>query len=146
MYDKSRKRRGNTDYIVRFLPTAVSQIVVQYLVYVRPFARALDHRESEYLFADERGPMAGEQLSQQLAKDTQKYLKVRLTTRGYRQVAVSIAVRKLGKASRTWENEEGMTVKQDEEEDEEEEEEDGEMVGEDEREMALDTFRHVLIR
>ncbi|KAH8798674.1 hypothetical protein F5884DRAFT_742883, partial [Xylogone sp. PMI_703] len=38
MYDKSRKRRGNTDYIVRFLPTAVSQIVVQYLVYIRPFA------------------------------------------------------------------------------------------------------------
>ncbi|KAH8797894.1 hypothetical protein F5884DRAFT_626090, partial [Xylogone sp. PMI_703] len=28
MYDKSRKRRGNTDYIVRFLPTAVSQMVV----------------------------------------------------------------------------------------------------------------------
>ena len=63
MYDKARKRRGNTDYIIRCLPDNVSQVVAQYLVYVRPFARALDHRESEYLFADERGPWAGEQLS-----------------------------------------------------------------------------------
>ena len=65
MYDKARRRRGNTEYIVRFLLDELSQIVVQYLVYVRPFARALplDHRESEYLFGDMRGPWAGEELS-----------------------------------------------------------------------------------
>jgi hypothetical protein len=56
MYDKARKRRGNTKYIIRCLPDKLGQIVVQYLVYVRPFARALDRRESEYLFGDVRGP------------------------------------------------------------------------------------------
>ena len=54
MYDKARKRRGNTDYIIRVLPDKVSQIVAQYIVYVRPFARVLDHRESEYLFVDKQ--------------------------------------------------------------------------------------------
>lgn len=41
-YDKAQKRRGNTEYIVRFLPDEVSQILSKYLVYVRPFARVLD--------------------------------------------------------------------------------------------------------
>ncbi|KAH9203255.1 hypothetical protein DL95DRAFT_321784 [Leptodontidium sp. 2 PMI_412] len=41
-FDKARKRRGNIEYIVRFLPDELSQIMVQYLVRVRPFARALD--------------------------------------------------------------------------------------------------------
>jgi len=69
MYDKARRRRGNTEYIVRFLLDELSQIVAQYLVYVQPFARALplDHRKSEYLFGDMRGPWAGEELSQQLS-------------------------------------------------------------------------------
>jgi len=64
MYDKARKRRGNTEYIVRCLPDELSQVLVQYLVYVSPFARALplDRRESEYLFGDMRGPWAGEEL------------------------------------------------------------------------------------
>ena len=84
MYDKARRRRGNTEYIVRFLPDELSRIVVQYLVYVRPFARALplDHRESEYLFGDMRGPWAGEELSQQLSQQTQKHLGVQLTVSG----------------------------------------------------------------
>src|SRR5271163_180968 len=39
MYDKARKRRGNTEYIIRCLPDELSQVLVQYLVYVSPFAR-----------------------------------------------------------------------------------------------------------
>ena len=102
-YDKARKRRGNIEYIVRFLPDELSQIMVQYLVRVRPFARALDCRESEYLFADIRGPWAGEELTYALGPITEKHLGVRLTTSVYRQVAVGIATRHLIRASKTWE-------------------------------------------
>ncbi|PQE21974.1 recq family helicase protein [Rutstroemia sp. NJR-2017a WRK4] len=73
---RARTRRGNTEYIVRCLPDAVSQIVAQYLIRVRLFARVLDRRESEYLFADKRGLWAGEQLSQMLGPITRKALGV----------------------------------------------------------------------
>ncbi len=65
MYDKSRKRWGNIDYILRVLPDDLSRLLAQYIVYIRPFARVLDQRESEYLFADVRGSWAGEQLSRE---------------------------------------------------------------------------------
>lgn len=78
-YDKAQKRRGNSEYIIRFLPDAVSQLAAQYLVFVRPFARVLDHRESEWLFGDQQGPWAEEQLSHVLAKATTQYLEARLT-------------------------------------------------------------------
>ena len=82
MYDKAQKRRGNTKYIVRFLPNELSQIFVQYMVYVRPFARALDRRESEYLFRDLQGPWVGEELSRALASTIEKHVGVRLTVLG----------------------------------------------------------------
>lgn len=103
MYDKSRKRRGNTDYILRVLPDDLSQLLAQYIVYIRPFARVLDRRESEYLFADIQGPWAGEQLSRELASETTKHLGVRLTVSAWRHVAIGIAVQWLGHASKTWE-------------------------------------------
>ena len=134
MYDKARKRRGNTDYIIRCLPDDISQVLVQYLVYVRPFARALDRRESEYLFADERGPWAGEELSRELAKTTSKHLGVRLTVQSWRHVAIGIAVRHLTRASRTWEK------------DENEDDVDEFAVGEDADELELNTFRHIMVR
>jgi len=55
MYNKARKRRGNTDYIVKYLLDNVRQILAQYLVYVSPFGQALDRQKLEYLFADTRG-------------------------------------------------------------------------------------------
>ncbi len=93
MYDKARRRRGNTEHIVRFLPEDLSQIVVQYLVFISPFARVLpqDRRESEYLFADLRGPWTGEELSRALSRITEKHLGVRLTVMAWRHVAIGIA-------------------------------------------------------
>jgi hypothetical protein len=139
MYDKSRSRRGNTEYIIRYLPDELSQILVQYLVYVRPFARALplDHRESEYLFGDMQGPWAGEQLSQQLSQQTQKHLGVRLTVSGWRHVAIGIATRHLMRASKTWEKDN---------EDDVEDGVDDFAEGDDHEELVSDTFRHVIIR
>src|SRR5277367_4418010 len=78
MYDKARKRRGNTEYIIRCLPNQVGQPLAQYLAFVRPFARALDRREPEYLFGDAKGPWAGEELSRILRRETRKHLGVQL--------------------------------------------------------------------
>jgi hypothetical protein len=101
IYDKARKRRGNTEYIVRFLPDKLSQIFVQYIVHVQPFARALDYRESEYLFGDARGPWAREELSQELKAITGKHLGVELAVLSWRQVAVRIAECHLIRASKS---------------------------------------------
>lgn len=106
MYDKARKRRGNTEYIVRVLPDEMSQILVQYIVHVRKFARALDRRESEYLFRDARGLWAGEELSRELKTTTGKHLGVKLPVSSWRQIAVGIAKCYLIRASKLWEKEE----------------------------------------
>jgi hypothetical protein len=139
MYDKSRRRRGSTEYIIRYLPDELSQILVQYLVYIRPFARALplDHRESEYLFGSMRGPWAGEELSQQLSQETEKHLGVRLTVSGWRHVAIGIATRHLSRASKTWEKDD---------KDDAEDRVDDFAEGDDQEELELDTFRHIMIR
>jgi hypothetical protein len=134
MYDKTRKRRGNTEYIIRCLPDQLSQVLVQYLVYVSPFARALDRRESEYLFGDARGPWAGEELSRELSDVTKKRLGVRLTVSAWRHVAIGIATRHLMRASRTWEK------------DDDDEERHEFAQGDDQEELELDTFRHVMVR
>jgi hypothetical protein len=69
MYDKARKRRGNTKYIIRCLLDELSQVLVQYLVYMSLFAHALplNRQELEYLFRDVQGPWAGEELSRALS-------------------------------------------------------------------------------
>lgn len=136
MYDKTRGRRGNTDYIMRCLPDAMGQIVAQYLVRVRPFARVLDGRESEYLFGDDGGPWDGEELSQALGSATDKHLGVRLTVSAWRHVAIGIATRRLMQASKTWEKDgEGS-----------DDEVEGFASGDDEKELELDTFRHIMVR
>jgi hypothetical protein len=135
MYDKTRKRRGNTDYIIRVLPDELSQLLAQYITYIRPFARVLDHRESEYLFADERGPWAGEELSRELAKETSKHLGVRLTVREWRHVAIGIAVEWLTHASKTWEKD-----------DDEDAEEEQFAEGNDEEELSTNMMNHIMVR
>jgi hypothetical protein len=140
MYDKARRRRGNTEYILRCLPDELGQILAQYLVYVRPFARALplDRRESEYLFGDKRGPWAGEELGQLLTQQTAKHLGVRLTVSGWRHVAIGIATRHLMRASKTWGRDSGDDGAEDGVDDFAE--------GDDDEELELDTFRHIMIR
>jgi hypothetical protein len=140
MYDKARKRRGNTEYIVRFLPDEISQIMVQYLVYVRPFARVVEYEMTkslpnpEYLFRDARGPWAGEELTRALSQATTKYLGVRLTVSGWRHVAIGIATRHLIRESKSWEK------------DLDEDEDDNFAEGDDEEDLEKATFQHIVIR
>ena len=114
---------------------------MQYLVHVRPFARALplDRRETEYLFGDMRGPWAGQELTKALSRAIEKHLGLRLTVLGWRHVAIGISTQHLTRASRTWGNdyednadaEDGM---------------DDFAEGDDLEELELDTFRHIMIR
>lgn len=140
MYDKTRRRRGNTDYIIRCLPDELSQVLVQYLVYVRPFARALplDRRETEYLFGDMRGPWAGQELTEALSRATEKHLGTRLTVSGWRHVAIGIATRHLARVGRTWgsDNEDNADT---------EDAMDSSAEGDDQEELELDMFRHIMI-
>ncbi|OAF55156.1 hypothetical protein VC83_08398 [Pseudogymnoascus destructans] len=103
--------------------------------YMRPFAWALDQRESEYLFGDRRGPWAGEELSRALASASRVHVGVRLTVSAWRHVAIGIATRYLMQASKTWEKDH-------------EEAEDGEdfAEGDDDEELELDTSRHIMVR
>ena len=133
-YDKAQKRRKNVEYVLRCLPLPLSQIIAQYLIYVRPFSQVVGQKEWDYLFGDERGPWAGNQLSAAVAVATARHLGVRLTILGWRQVAIAIANKHLSQASKTW----------DREEDEGEGDEFAE--GEDEAEVELNLFEHILVR
>lgn len=133
-YDKAQKRRGKTEYIFRCFPDQLSQIITQYLVYVLPLTRVLAKTKGDYLFADEHGPWVKDQLSEAVAVATMKHVGVRLTSSGWRHVAIAIANEHLRKASRIWKqdhdkNDEGMAVADDS---------DGEV------EQSL--FEHILIR
>ena len=106
-------------------------------MYVSPFAWALllDRRELEYLFGDARGPWAGEELSQELSRATQKHLGVRLTVLGWRHVAIGIATRHLMQASKTWEKDD----------EDAEDRVDDFAKGDDQEELELDTFYYIIV-
>jgi superfamily II DNA helicase RecQ len=105
-YDKSRSRRMTTEYIVRYLPDELSQVLAQYLVYVCPFARNLGRDESEYLFADKRGPWAGAELTVGLAEATARYLGVRLPVSQWRHAAIAVGDRFLHKGVKAFRDQE----------------------------------------
>jgi superfamily II DNA helicase RecQ len=131
-YDKSLKRRGKTEYVFRCFPDQISQIIVQYLVYVLPFSRVIEKTKGDFLFADKQRPWIKDQLSVAVAVATTKHLGVRLTVAGWRHVAIATANEHLRKASRIW--------KQDQEEE-------GEAVeGESDGEVEQSLFEHILVR
>ena len=135
-YDKARKRRGKTEYVFRCFPDQLSQIIIQYLVYVLPFTRVVEKTKGDFLFAgDKDEPWIKDQLSGAVAVATAKHLGVRLTVSSWRHVAIAISNEHLRKASRIW--------KQKLEEDDEE----GEAVeGESDGEVEQSLFEHILVR
>jgi hypothetical protein len=78
-------------------------------------------------------------LSQQLSQQTKKHLGVRLTVSGWRHIAIGIANRHLTKAKRTWGND-------DIDNDNAEDGIDDFAEGDDQEELELDIFRHIMIR
>jgi hypothetical protein len=90
-YDKSLKKRGIVEYILRVLPPQIGQILAQYLVYVHPFARSIDKNDTEYLFSDKNDPWVGDHLTRKLKSLSRMHLGVELTTQSWRHVAIAIA-------------------------------------------------------
>ena len=106
-YTKARGRMNKSFYIVRFLPLLVSQILFQYLVYVRPFVEALSSQAQlrlgsqgaasldQYSFAftrtDDDRPFHTNDLSAIISKQTKKVLGTPLATASYRQATLAIA-------------------------------------------------------
>ncbi|KAI9830323.1 MAG: hypothetical protein M1826_004934 [Phylliscum demangeonii] len=95
-YDKNMVRRDNVEYILRFLPAAVGVLLVRYLVFVRPFARALeeDKRKDDYLFATTHGSFTERQTTPALKRVTKGllgYASDGLGFAAYRHVAIAIA-------------------------------------------------------
>ena len=133
-YDKSRQRRGKTEYVFRCFPDQLSQVIAQYLVYVLPFSRVIEKTKGDFLFATKHEPWIKDQLSRAVAVATIKHLGVRLTISSWRHVAIAIGDEHLRRASRIW--------KQDQEEDEEGEAVEGNSDGEVEQSL----FEHILIR
>jgi hypothetical protein len=104
-YDKSRSRRVTTEYVMRYLPDELSQVLAQYLVYVCPFTRNLGRDTSEYLFVEKRGPWAGAELTAGLAEVTTLHLGVRLPVSEWRHVAIAVGDRFLHKGIKTFRDE-----------------------------------------
>jgi hypothetical protein len=84
-----------------------------------------------------RGPWAGQELTEALSRATEKHLGIRLTVSGWRHVAIGIGTRHLTQASKTW---------GDDDEDKAEDGMDDFAEGDDQEELELDTFRHIMIR
>lgn len=104
MYGMARKRKGNTEYIILYLPDELSQVLILYLVYVSPFARALplDRRESEYLFGIPKDYRPERNWARHWV-ESQRSIRLRLTASWWRHVAIRIATRHLVRPSNIWE-------------------------------------------
>lgn len=101
-YHKARSRTNFAFYVVRILPQLVSQILFQYLVYVRPFADSLSYQaqlnyscvNSPLAFPTMQGePLASSQMTAVIKEQTQKSCQASLGVAAYRQVAIAIAKR-----------------------------------------------------
>ena len=97
--DKSRAIRGIGRKVARFLPERVGKLMIAHIAWVMPFEQLL-HEQSKipgpspsleaYLWKDgkKKEGWKTEQLSEQLASITGKFLGVELTVRDYRHVAI----------------------------------------------------------
>jgi len=99
-YDKARQKRRTSEYVIRLLPDKLSQILAQYLVYVRPTLRLFDYSLSPYLFCSHASsesdlPWSNSELTRALKDSTRLYMDCQLTVQSYRQVSIAVANRLL---------------------------------------------------
>ncbi|KAI9035076.1 uncharacterized protein KD926_004658 [Aspergillus affinis] len=97
-YHKGYSINNTTKIIHRYLPKAVSELVVYYLWLVLPFSQALErlvrnHRQSgsPYLWPAGEGTWASERLRKVLQQEAQIYLKTKLNIMSYRHAAIAIS-------------------------------------------------------
>ena len=96
-YHKSQSLTGSAKVIPRFLPANIGQLLVQYLVLVRPFCEYLSNWNMEIfqelsplLWANKEGEWKTEHLSQVLTRETSLKLGIKINILDYRHLAISI--------------------------------------------------------
>ncbi|KAH0352647.1 hypothetical protein KCU83_g3356, partial [Aureobasidium melanogenum] len=94
-YHKSQSQQDKPKIVPRFLPYRVAQLLVVYLAYVQPLQEFLSVMSrgsgwTEYIWGDQNGTWETDRLTRIITRETQKRLKVRLTTHDYRHLAIAI--------------------------------------------------------
>jgi hypothetical protein len=97
-YHKMQCQWDKPKVVVRFLPDTVGQLVVAYLLYVRPLqallqsalGKSMSAAVTDYLWANEQGPWETDQLTRTMTLESAKWLGTRLTVQEYRHVAVGV--------------------------------------------------------
>jgi hypothetical protein len=97
-YHKGYAIDNTTKIIQRYLPKAVSELVVYYLWLILLFSQALErlvrnHRQSgsPYLWPAGEGTWASERLRKVLQQEAQVHLQTKLNTMSYRHAAIAIS-------------------------------------------------------
>jgi hypothetical protein len=100
-YHKSMAHFDSPKVIPRFLPERIGQLLVMYMVYIRPLTDRWEAQRwamagkpappSDFIWHDENGPWEGSRMSRAMAAKTSKHIGVRITLRDYRHIAVAIS-------------------------------------------------------
>ncbi len=107
-YHKSQWRIG-TRPVARFLPQAVGELLVRYLIYVPPFVRFLNHRmqrqnDRSSLFCKADSVWSADRLGDCIKRQTRAMLGFTISTRQWRHIAIALDRRTLlGVGCRTYE-------------------------------------------
>jgi hypothetical protein len=94
-YHKSQSQQDKPKIIPRFLSYRVARLLVLYLAYAQPLQEYLSVMSkgsgwTEYIWDDQNGTWETDRLTRIIARETQKRLKVRLTTHDYRHLTIAI--------------------------------------------------------
>ncbi|KAI9656421.1 MAG: hypothetical protein M1829_000412 [Trizodia sp. TS-e1964] len=105
-YDKTIAIRRKTQYVARYLPEDVGQLLVQYMIWVRPFAMAMERQvapnynvqpdgsntnRNEYLWIGSKDPFSDRYVNKLFNKTMRQYLGLSLNISEYRHIAIAIA-------------------------------------------------------
>ncbi|KFZ24050.1 hypothetical protein V502_01471 [Pseudogymnoascus sp. VKM F-4520 (FW-2644)] len=98
-YLKTRATTNHSFYVVRVLPLVVTQMLFQYLTWIRPFCDALTHQlqlgqttlQNHYLFTSGDQLYTSQTLSKTISQLSRNAKAGLLTVATYRQAAISIA-------------------------------------------------------
>jgi hypothetical protein len=103
-YQKAQRTTNKAFFVVQALPAVVSQLLFNYLTFVRPFSKALNHQVNQlgserpkttsYIFVTSSGaPVQAGLLTAVIKKHSERDCKATLTVASYQQVVLAIAKR-----------------------------------------------------
>jgi hypothetical protein len=76
IYNKLVQYWGKIEYVFCCFPNQLSQVIVQYLIYVLLFSYIIAKTKGDFLFVNKQGPWIEDQLSKEIVKATAKHIGV----------------------------------------------------------------------